>query len=189
MPVRRSIRDGGRRNIRVKESMVTDQTGAAQAAHPPAAATISDVAERILTELAPAELATFPVICEDFFTRKVVHRQITRAVLRGRRATAPAAAGSAASQLLAEVLLVVLEKLAKDVLVPAAGRAIKWWRRRGRPRSKPVGAATPVPQFPAVTAARVGSAAKDIAIGAGLSEEMAQLLANKLAAELTAPPS
>jgi hypothetical protein len=164
---------------------MTEQIRESEPSQPPTAETIGQAAERILGELAPAELAVFPDICHDFFTRPAVHRQISRAVLRGRGRTAPTATGSGADQLIAEVLLVVLEKIAKDVLIPAAGKVGHWWRNRSRRHRKAVTAATPVPKMTAIEAAQAGTIIKEIAVDAGLPEETAQLLANRLTAALS----
>jgi hypothetical protein len=153
---------------------------------------ISQVAGRIIGELAPETLTALPTVSTAFFANKATRRRVVRAVT-GRARETPAAFDETTPDLLGQVVLVILNGVAAQVLVDATYRGLKGlrarWRRRrlaSRLTARAAdGANTPVPTFANEVAVRVTEASVWIAVRAGVPARTVSRLEVLLTVELS----
>ncbi|SHN47561.1 hypothetical protein [Cryptosporangium aurantiacum] len=156
--------------------------------------TVAGAANRIVEELAPAELARFPIVARRFFTDEMLRRRVIRWSLSGAKRDDPLALqlGGDNAELVTPLTLAMLTCAATGVLGHVGTRhhngVVRWRRNRKAASRRPIhGPATTLPHLSSLGAATVGHIVDEAAEEAGLTADRARRLSILIVSALTAP--
>jgi hypothetical protein len=151
--------------------------------------TVAGAAERIISELAPTELARFPVVARRFFTDGGVRRRVVCWSLSGAPRADPLAY-QLGGEVVTGLVLTALSCAATGVLGQVGTRhhngVARWRRNRWAARKQlPVGPVTPLPHLSSIEVPLVGQVIEEAAEDAGLDPDRARRLSILVLAALT----
>lgn len=154
--------------------------------------TVAGAAEQIIRELAPTELARFPVVARRFFTDARLHRRLIRWSLSGAPRTDPLAyqLGGDTAEVVTGLVLTALSCAATGVLGQVGTRhhngVTRWRRNRWAARKRlPAGPNTALPHLSSVEVPLAGQVIEEAAEDAGLDPDRARRLSILVLAALT----
>ena len=156
--------------------------------------TVAGAAEQIVKELAPTELARFPVVARRFFTDDGLHRRLIRWSLSGAPRTDPLAyqLGGDNAEVVTGLVLTALSCAATGVLGQVGTRhhngVTRWRRNRWAARKRlPAGPVTALPHLSSIEVPHAGQVIEEAAEDAGLDPDRARRLSILVLAALTRP--